>query len=184
MDEKWDVVSKTLIVDRSPYAKLWNEEVRLPDGTVIPDWLRVELPHYVQMFAVTEDNKVLFVRRYKHGAGKMVVALPGGYLDSDEEEPLAAAQRELLEEAGLVSDDWTSLGEYLMDANREAGHGHLFLARGARLVAEPDAGDLESLELFYVPLDQVRALWRSGQIIEMPTAANIPLALDELGNWR
>lgn len=183
MDEKWDVVSKKLLLDRSPYLKLWEEEVRLPDGKVISDWLRVELPHYVQMFVVTVENKVLFVRRYKHGAAAMETALPGGYLDSADEDPLVAAQRELLEEAGLVSDDWTDLGTYLMDANREAGHGHLFLARGARRVAEPDAGDLEALELVYVPLDQVRALWRSGDILEMPTMANIALALDELGRF-
>jgi ADP-ribose pyrophosphatase len=179
MDEQWDVVSKKLILDRSPYVKLWDEEVRLPDGRVIPDWLRVELPHYVQMFALTDDNSVLFVRRYKHGAGTMVLGLPGGYLDPGEE-PLAAAQRELLEEAGLASENWTSLGTYLADANREAGHGHLFLARMARRVAEPDAGDLEALELSYVPLEEVRGLWRSGAIIELSCSAIIGLALDEL----
>jgi hypothetical protein len=70
-----------------------------------------------------------------------------------------------------------------MDANREAGHGHLFLARAARHVAEPDAGDLEALELFYVPLEQVRTLWRSGDILEMPSMAAIALALDELGRF-
>jgi ADP-ribose pyrophosphatase len=182
MDEKWDVLSKKLILDHSPYLKLWNEEVRLPNGTIIPDWLRVELPHYVQMFALSEDNTVLFVRRYKHGAGSAVLGLPGGYLDPGEE-PLAAAQRELLEEAGLVSDDWTSLGAYLADANREAGHGHLFLARAARHGAKPDAGDLETLELLYVPLEQVRALWRSGEIIELSCSAIIGLALDELGRF-
>jgi len=180
MAERWEILSKTLLVDRLPWLRLWEEQVRLPTGQVIPDWLRLEMPRYVVFFAVTVERTVPLIRCYKHGAACMMVTLPGGYIDPGEE-PLAAAQRELLEETGLASDHWTQLADYVVDANREAGRGCLFLAREARQVTEPDDGDLEQIELFFHPLDQVRAVWRSAEMLQFSSSACIALALDELG---
>jgi len=181
MDEQWEILSKTLILDRYPWLRVWDEAVRLPDGRVIPDWTRLDMPEYAIIFAVTEDQRVPLIRNYKHGLRGVAINLPGGHLSAGES-PLVSAQRELLEEAGVAApaENWTFLGKYVANSNREAGWGHYFLVRDVQLVAEPDPGDLEQLELFFLPLDEVRALWRSTQVCDESTAAASGRALDEL----
>ena len=65
----WQVNDKRLVLDRSPWLKVWDEQVQLPDGTVIDGWVRLEMPRYVLIFAVTEEGVVPFFRHYKHGMG-------------------------------------------------------------------------------------------------------------------
>jgi 8-oxo-dGTP pyrophosphatase MutT (NUDIX family) len=43
--------------------------------------------------------------------------LPGGLIE-DGEDPLATAQRELVEETGYVADEWNYLGGFASDANQ------------------------------------------------------------------
>ena len=93
---------------------------------------------------------------------------------------MTAARRELLEETGYEAEEWTSLGRYVVDGNRGAGVGHLYLARGARKVAEPDADDLEEQELLELSRREVEAALLAGEFKVMSWATVVALALVSL----
>ncbi len=57
----------------------------------------------VQIFAVTSEGLILLEEQQP--GQKPYLSIPGGNVDSDN--ILSCAKRELLEETGLVSDDWT-----------------------------------------------------------------------------
>jgi ADP-ribose pyrophosphatase len=107
------------------------------------------------------------------------LAIPGGYLEPDEE-PLAAVQRELLEETGYVADQWAFLGRFAVDGNRGAGHAHLYLARGARFTQPIDADDLEEQELLFLTRAELVEALAAGEFKVLPWAANIAMALARL----
>jgi ADP-ribose pyrophosphatase len=119
---------------------------------------------------------VVVERNYKHGPRRVCLNLPAGYVEQGEE-PLAAARRELREETGYVAEDWVSLGAFSNDGNRGCGVGHLFFARQARQVAEPDAGDLEEMEIRLMGLDEVIEAVRRGDVAVLSVAAAIGLAV-------
>ncbi|MBN2304060.1 MAG: NUDIX hydrolase, partial [Anaerolineae bacterium] len=104
------------------------------------------------------------------------LALVGGYIEPGED-PLAAAQRETLEETGYQAPQWTTLGSYRVDANRGAGMAYAFLATGAHKVTEPNADDLEEQELVFLTRDQVEAALFNGEFKVLAWANLVALSL-------
>lgn len=159
--------------------EIGDERVALPDGREVDGFLWVRTRDFVAMVAVTDGDQVVLVRSYKHGTRTVSLAVPAGYLEAGEE-PLAAAKRELAEETGYASDDWSSLGRYVVDGNYGVGTAHLYLARGARKVAEPASGDLEDMEVVVASRDEVSEYVRRGEVVQLASAAAIALGLLEL----
>ena len=129
----WKTKARKTILHNNPWLTVEHHTVELPDGRVISEWPWVKTPDYVNVVAVTEDDKFLCFRQVKYGIEGVTLSIVGGYINEGEE-PLAAAQRELLEETGYESPDWLSLGSYLVDPNRGIATGHLFLARAVRYI--------------------------------------------------
>ena len=160
--ESWKTLSRRVILDYSKFLVVEEHAVELPDGQVIHDWPWVITPDFVNVVAVTRDGLFVCFRQTKYGIEGTSLATVGGFLEPGEV-PLEAAQRELLEETGHEAAEWRSLGRLSMDGNRGMGHAHMFLACGLRAVAQPDSGDLETLTVQWLPLEQVRRLWRAGE---------------------
>src|SRR5882672_2146180 len=113
----WVVESTTSILRRDPWIEVFEEHIRLPDG------------------------RLVLMRHYRHGPGRMTHSLPSGFIEGDES-PAEAAKRELLEETGYVADKWSELGSWVVDGNRRCGIEYVFLATGATRVGEPTSHDL------------------------------------------
>lgn len=171
----WDTLSSTEILARPPYLKVWQDKVRLPGGSVIDDYYRIELSEHVVIYAETVDGRILVERNYKHGVGRVNLTLPAGYLE-DGEPPLETARRELLEETGYQAERWQSLGAYVVSANQGAGKAHVYLAREARYIRPPEAGDLEEIEVLLLTEKELMRALVAGEVATVSTAATIGLA--------
>lgn len=174
--QNWETLSRREVADGRPWVRLWAEDVQLPDGRVVEGFFTIEMPDYAVVIALTPDSRVVVERNYKHGPRRVCLNLPAGYVEQGED-PLAAARRELLEETGYVAEEWVSLGGFTDNGNRGCGTGHLFLARRAQRVAEPDAGDLEEMEIGLMGLDEVIEAMRRGDVAVLSVAAAIGLAV-------
>jgi ADP-ribose pyrophosphatase len=174
-DEEWLELSSRTALDH-PYVKVEMREVQLPDGRVIADWPIIHTKDYINALVLNEQGQALILEGYKHALGRSSWQVLGGYLEA-EEEPLAAAQRELLEETGYAAGDWRHLGSFIMDPNRYTGLGHFFLARNAGKVAEADHDDLEKFTLRWVTLEELQAAVLDGRVGAVSYALNISLGL-------
>ncbi len=173
---RWRTLARSVLLSRPPWLEVTAERVELHDGTVVEDFLQLRTRDFVMVVAWTEDDRALLVRSYKHGVRRVSLALPAGYIEPDEA-AADAAKRELLEETGYAAAAWTPLGSYVVDGNYGMGTEHVFLARGARKVQEPDSGDLEEIELVLVTRGALVAALRSGEVAQLASAAAIALAL-------
>jgi ADP-ribose pyrophosphatase len=177
--QPWKTRSRKTVLDYGKFLVVENHTIELSDGRIIADWPWLITPDYVNVAAVTSENQFLCFRQTKYAVGEVTLAPVGGYLEPGEE-PLAAAQRELLEEAGYASPDWLSLGRYVVDGNRGAGTAYLFLARQARPVTEISADDLEEQELLFLNCAEIEAALAGGQFKVLPNATVMALALSHL----
>lgn len=171
----WLVLNSKELFDGAPWVKLSVDQVQLPDGKIVEDYYQIEFQDYSVTFAETAEKEVVAIRLYKHGAGKVSLVLPAGSLEKGED-PLACAQRELLEETGYESDDWESLGSFVVNGNYGCGQAHLFAARNARQVTEPDAGDLETMEIALMQPGELQDALRQGSVAGLGTVALIAMA--------
>ena len=174
--QKWECLTKESILDKKPWFEVFRESVRLPDGKVVPDYYGIEMPHYTAVFAVTEEQKIMVLRCYRHAIGEVTLTMPGGMIDKGES-PLAGIQREFLEETGYVAKEWKSLGAFIGNSTRGCGTYHFFFANGAYPVKEPDSGDLEELELLFLTTEEVEQGIDEGQAKSLGVMSMLLLGL-------
>lgn len=174
--QTWKTLSRRTVLEQGKFLSVENHSVQLPDGQVIDDWPWIITPDYINVLVVTQAEEFLCFRQTKYAVDGTTLAPVGGYLEPNED-PLTAAQRELLEETGYKAADWTYLGGYAVDGNRGVGTAHLFLARDARREAEPDADDLEEQELIFLSHSALEAALMAGEFKVLPWAALVALAL-------
>lgn len=142
----WTTLDRRVEFSGGPIREIVRETVQLPDGRIIPDFYTARMGDYALVYAVTTEGKVLVLRQYKHGLGRVCLTFPGGYV-APGEDPALAAERELLEETGYRGRKLTSLGSFVTNANQGCNTAHLFRIDGCQRECDPDSGDLEEMEL-------------------------------------
>ncbi len=102
----WKMLFEETII-KDPWIDLRASTCLLPNGLTISPFYVNHLPNFAVVVAVTPDpeRKVVLVRQYRHGAGKVLLELPAGCIEAGEEPEIAAA-RELLEETGIRLKKW------------------------------------------------------------------------------
>ncbi len=82
--------------------------MRHPTSERVLKRLVLESVDWVNVVALTKDGLSIMVDQYRFGIGERTLETPGGMVDAGET-PLAAAQRELLEETGYGGGKWRNL---------------------------------------------------------------------------
>lgn len=137
------------------------ERVRLPNDSVAELEI-VRHPGGAAVVALDEEGRVCLLRQFRHAADGWLWELPAGKIDRGEP-PLATAQRELAEEAGVSAAQWRSLGDYFSSPGVFTEVVHLFLATQlSTLAAQPETHEV--FEVHWLALDAVVAMANSGKL--------------------
>jgi ADP-ribose pyrophosphatase len=172
----WETLKRKILFDASPWLKLYSETVRLEDGREIENYYSIEQSDFVEIFALNENNEIIGIRHYKHGAKRINLGLPAGYIEGGES-PLSAAQRELLEETGYTAKQWEKLGTFVVDGNRGCGHVHAFYATNLEKNREAMPDDLETIVVEQIHLRELPELLANGEVATLGAAIGIALGL-------
>jgi 8-oxo-dGTP pyrophosphatase MutT (NUDIX family) len=153
-----DQPAEVEIVDESIVftGRVWNirhETFRYNDETLGRDF--VAHTGAVAVLVLDDEDRILAIRQYRHPVRLREWEIPAGLLDIEDEDPLAAAKRELAEEADLEADNWSVLADYATSPGGSNEIIRIFIARGLHVIDEAFArtGEEADIEVRWVSLD-------------------------------
>ena len=164
--EQWHRLRRR-VIHRGHIVTMEEHDLVSPSGETLT---RELIRHHgaVAIMALNDKNEIAVVHQYRHPVASRLVEPPAGLLDVDAEEPLAAAQRELAEEAGLAAGDWRVLADYCTSPGVSDEVARIYLARELSPVDRPAGyvahGEEADMGLDWLPLDDVMDAIRDGTV--------------------
>ena len=177
---KWKILSSEYLFN-DLWFKVRKDICEAPSGKIINPYYVYEFPEWATAVALTEDNKVIMVRQYRHSIGEVIVELPGGCVDDTDKDFQTAIARELLEETGYTFSSYESLGKISPNPSTNTNWMHMFLAKGGKKVSVQKLDHNEEIIVELYSIDEIKKMVRENKIIQSMHVTCILYALEKIG---
>jgi 8-oxo-dGDP phosphatase len=161
-------------------GKVWDvtrESFRMHEGGELLVREFIRHPGAVAIVALDDRDRVRVIRQYRHPVGQELWEVPAGLLDVAGEPMLAAAQRELAEEADLVAARWDVLVDFFTTPGSSSELIRVFLARELAEVPEHQrherTGEEAGMPMAWVPVAEAVEAVLSGRVHNPSTAMGL-----------
>ena len=146
---------------------------RYPDGRVFEHYYNYSRRSYVVIVPTDEDGNYICVRQFRHGIKEVTTEFPAGGIERSDgkeygdresaESALDCAKRELREETGYDSDEWTHLLTIPSNATIADNYAYIFTARNCRKTGEQHLDETECLHVVKHTAAEIGELVFSGK---------------------
>lgn len=133
----------------------------------------------VAIAALTDDGQMLMVRQYRKAAEQVVMEVPAGKRETDED-PMFTAMRELKEETGYSAKKFRHLTSFFSSIGYSTEVIHIYLATGLT-PGETDFDENEAIDIESHSVKELKQMVLDGEIIDGKTITAILLVAAELG---
>ena len=172
MELKEEKIEEKLVFS-GKIINVYVDKVKLPNGKV---GRREVVRHRGAVAAVPyEKGKVYLVKQFRYAANRVLLEIPAGKLDEDDEDPEWRIKEELKEEIGKYPKKLEYLGYIYTSPGFATEKIHLYLATD--LVDEKEKGDEdEFIEVEVMDLEEAFKKCINGEIVDSKTIAAITRA--------
>jgi ADP-ribose pyrophosphatase len=163
MIRPWKTIRSTPIGDFRIF-KLRSDVKISPRTGKEHDFFVLDSVNWVNIVAVTPDQRLVMVEQYRHGSNTVELEIPGGMMDAGETDPVATAVRELREETGYAGDHPRLLGSIHSNPAILNNVTYTVLIENCRLQHAVEFDHGEDLETRLVPVAEIPKLVADGKI--------------------
>lgn len=171
-DLVWEEIETEHIV-QDEWINFRKSAYRYPDGRVFAPYYSYSRRDYTVIVASDEEGNFICVRQFRQGIKEVTTEFPAGgiertdgkeYGDRDAAETaLDCAKRELLEETGYESSDWTHLLTIPSNATIADNYAYVFMARKCRKTGEQHLDETECLNVVKHTAGEIEDLIHCGK---------------------
>ena len=161
---KWKILSSTYLL-KNKWLTVRRDQVRMPSGVEMDDYYVLEYPTWINVLAITKDGHFVLERQYRHGTQSIDYELCAGTCEPGEE-PLHAAQRELMEETGFGGGVWTLYCKSAPNPAAMTNFNYTFLAKGVEKISEAHQEQTEDINVYLVSFEELKDITNKNQIIQ------------------
>jgi len=165
------IPEKSHYIINDEWIKLRSDTCRMPDGTILDPYYVIEHSNWVNVVAITNEQKVVMVQQYRHGIGEVVTELPAGCIDIEDKSASATIRRELLEETGYTADEFILTGKMPLNTSNHNNMTYSYLALNAQYKQLPKPDATEQLKVHLLTFDEVYQLIEQGKLQALHTAS-------------
>jgi len=157
---------------------VYEGDARLPDGRIFKQsW--IDHRPCIAVVPVNPEGRLVLIRQYRHATGGMIVEIPAGNMDRDNETVEACVQRELAEEGGFRAGRLIRLFEGYLVPGYCNEYMYFYLALDLEPASLPGDED-EYIRVMAVSFTEARRMIRDQQIVDAKTALGILMAREYL----
>lgn len=160
--ELWPTLEKVKVLKAHVFHYI-KAKRQSPTTLEIGDFDIIQCLNWVNIIAITPDEKIVLIKQYRHGSDSITTEIPGGAVNH-QEDMLLAAQRELQEETGYTSTNWTSLGKIDVNPAFMTNHCETFLAIDAMKTHQQNLDPFEEIDVFLENKNDMDLLIKRGEI--------------------
>ena len=175
----WKILSSEYLY-KATWFTIRKDICETPEGKIVNPYYVYEFPTWVSALAITDDNKVVMVRQYRHGIQETIIEVPGGCVDDSDKDYQTAIARELLEETGYSFTNYTYLGKVSPNPSTNNNWMHMFLATGGTKVSSQQLDHNEEIEVELLEIDELKSLIDNNEIKQALHVCTIMYGLAKL----
>jgi len=173
--EKWKILSSQYLY-KTQFGNLREDKCLLPNEKIIEKYHVCEFCDWVNIIAITEDNKIVLVNQYRHGGNDFFYEIPAGGINQNEL-PIDAAIRELREETGYISlEKPVELGRFYANPSNSNNCIYTFLLQNVYKCYEQNTDETEEIEILIHDFKNIEQLIYNNEIKQLFSAFAILLA--------
>lgn len=163
MLSKWKILNKELLIDARIF-KVFSQHSTHPLTKKEHRFSVIESRNWVNVIALTKENKVLLIRQYRAGIDDISLEIPGGVVDETDVDPVATGVRELAEETGYTGEQAKLIGWVNPNPAIQGNTCYFVLVKNCKKTQNTNFDACEEIETELADLKDIPELIRTQKI--------------------
>ena len=149
----WELSARKELL-RTPVVRVMSGPVVCRRSGRTKDFIELDFPDWVNVVAVTPDNRIVLIKQFRYGSRRQEIEIPGGMIDPGED-PVTAGCRELMEETGYSGEEAEIIGRVCPNPAIQGNSCYTVLVRRAVKTGTQSMDEMEDIYCFLEPEAEV-----------------------------